>query len=164
MKRYSSSTTSTLTIGGDASIPALKCFKLSAEKEAAGLALPLSSDCKSIKLDKPIFVRKGGSIGANGSKTKPYATIQAACGAMNNASLDYTILVDGLEYGIRVVSGGKVICPNKNVVSIHDNKTSRTNGSNGQVYIAKDCYWATSESNLAQSQLPQNTSWATFSQ
>lgn len=66
------------------------------------------------------------------------------------------------EYGIRVVSRGKVICPDRNVVSIHDNKTSRTNGSNGQVYIAKDCYWATSESNLNQSQFSQNTTWATF--
>ena len=79
----------------------LKCFKLSAEKEAAGLDLTLSSDNKSIKLDKPIYVRKGGTPSgsgtANGTKTKPYATIQAACGAMNNTSLDYTILVDGID-------------------------------------------------------------------
>ena len=79
----------------------LKCFKLSAEKEDAGLALTLSSDNKSIKLDKPIYVKQGGTPSgsgtANGTKTKPYATIQAACGAMNNTSLDYTILVDGID-------------------------------------------------------------------
>ncbi|MBP5448258.1 MAG: hypothetical protein J6X95_09280, partial [Treponema sp.] len=149
-----SNTTSTLTIGGDASIPALtgagmndvyllspatlagaltkhgasnpititpgmshgatvfktdpervltsddlKCFKLSAEQEADGLALTLSSDCKSIKLDKPIFVRKGGSTGADGTKTKPFASIQDACATsvMTSASLDYTILVDGID-------------------------------------------------------------------
>gem|GEM_PF-6862656 len=170
-----SNTTSTLTIGGDASIPALagandvcllspatlagaltkhgasnpititpeggkmthgaivfktdpervltsddlKCFKLSAEKEAAGLDLTLSSNNKSIKLDKPIYVKQGGTPSgsgtADGSKTKPYASVQAATAGINNESLDYTIKIDACE---EPLTGGQYIASDAKANSI----------------------------------------------
>ena len=79
----------------------LNCVKLSAEHEAAGLALTLSSDNKSLRLDKPIYVKQGGTPSgsgtADGTKTKPYASVQAATAGMNNESLDYTIKIDACE-------------------------------------------------------------------
>ena len=103
----------------------------------------------------------------SGTKIHDCGCNSSAPGILINQENSYLYLNGGeiyncTEYGIRVVSKGKVICPDRNVVSIHDNKTSRTNGSDGQVYIANGCYWATSESNLNQSQFSQNTTWATF--
>lgn len=74
-----------------------KCFKLAPAHEAGGLDLTLSSDNKSIKLDKPIYVSKNSPSDADGTKTKPYASVLAATSGMNNDSLDYTIKIDACE-------------------------------------------------------------------
>lgn len=74
-----------------------KCIVLASAHVSDGLELSTTADNKSLRLDKPIYVRQGGSADADGSKAKPYANIQAACGAMTNDSLDYTILVDGID-------------------------------------------------------------------
>lgn len=77
----------------------LKCFKLSSEREAAGMELKFADDKQSIKLEKPIYVKQGGTPSgsgtADGTKTKPYGSIEAACAAMTSNSIDYVIKIIG---------------------------------------------------------------------
>jgi hypothetical protein len=80
-----------------------KCFKLAPSHEAGGLDLTLSFDNKSIKLDKPIYVKQGGSADADGTRAKPFGSIEAACAAMTNATKDYTILVLGTLEGAQTI-------------------------------------------------------------
>ena len=70
-----------------------------------GWELIVASDGKSAYMDSPIYVagsegRKvctvaGDDTNGNGSKSKPYATIDKATLLVKNVNIDYTILIDG---------------------------------------------------------------------
>ncbi len=77
-----------------------KCIVLASAHVSDGLELSTTADGKSLKLDKPIYVKQGGTPSgsgtADGTKTKPYASIEDACKkGMTSDSLDYTIKVIG---------------------------------------------------------------------
>ena len=69
----------------------------------------ISGDKKTATLGKPIYVAAADntrklcsappSSGANGSRRKPYATLNAAMSALRNKDVDFTIYVDGIIKG-----------------------------------------------------------------
>lgn len=83
-----------------------KCFRLAKEHVDDDLALRFSADSKALSLDKPLFVRKGGTADpdtADGTRAKPFASIADACAAMTDATKDYTILVLGTLEGAQTI-------------------------------------------------------------
>lgn len=71
------------------------CFILSDENAELRF---LSGDYTKLILDRPIFVRYSGTIGASadGSKSKPFGSIMDACSAITDSNIDYTIYIDAL--------------------------------------------------------------------
>lgn len=78
-----------------------KCIVLASAHVSDGLELSTTADGESLRLDRPIYVKKinaSDEDDADGSKSKPYGRIVYACTkGMTNESLDYTIKVIGNE-------------------------------------------------------------------
>lgn len=112
-----------------------KSFKLAQEHVDEDLDLRFTTDNKALSLDKPIFVaakgtkdvdffycgQQGDDTEGDGSRAKPYASIEKACSLMT-AALPYSISVDGSVKGPQVVAGASL---NATSVTIY--------GSNGCV-------------------------------
>ena len=98
-----------------------KSFKLAQEHVDEDLDLRFTTDNKALSLDKPIFVaakgtkdvdffycgQQGDDTEGDGSRAKPYASIEKACSLMT-AALPYSISVDGSVKGPQVVAGASL--------------------------------------------------------
>lgn len=104
--------------------------------DTTGWTVMLSGDNKTAALAKPIYVAASDSsrkvcsapplTGANGSKAKPYSSLESAMAKLTNVNVDYYIFIDGIITGEQ-----KLTSFGKTTSSSHKAKSITIKGLNG---------------------------------
>ena len=103
-----------------------------------------SASIKYVYITSPIYVASSGTdstrkvcsaapaSGNNGTKTSPYASIEAALSDSDLSKVDYTITIDG-KLNAQTISSTATVAGSATAITLHGYKTSSTAASSAQI-------------------------------